>query len=260
MKKASVFAILTLLLVALPICGLAADHCPNHPSASLVFDCDDSWIPYSVTKHMIRYEMWLCSVCHKKVEEKADFDEHYFSSANGGICVKCGYERPTKEDLKKEASNLIYLDNIVNHGCWVMYKGTLYSSASSSSYNLGALEFGEGYYVNAYQQVGNNIWIQIKKLPSEEPIGWVQANILSIDQKGPQEPTGYEIGRMIRITTSSGRGRADAGTEFPYLETVHYGERYTVLDAKIGTNGNTWYEIRVDGRLVWISSGLATFD
>ena len=47
----------------------------------------------------------------------------------------------------------------------------LYSSASSSSYNLGALEFGEGYYVNAYQQVGNNYSCEIVKV--QDMLKWL---------------------------------------------------------------------------------------
>ena len=71
--------------------------------------------------------------------------------------------------------------------------------------------------------------------------------------------TGDVIGCTIEITASSGRGRTGAGTEYPYVETVHFRERYTVLDVRRGSNNNDWYQIRVDGRAVWIASGLCRF-
>lgn len=262
MKKTIVFMSLILLLAVLPIYGFAANNCPDHPDADLYFDCDDfGGEPYSVTKHKYRYEIWLCSVCHRVIEEKYGFENHNFSGMGGNnVCESCGYERPSKNDLYDEADSLIYQNNIYNHGCWVMYNGTLYSNSNNSSTKLGILAFGEGYFVNDYRKDGNNIWIQIKKNQSAEPIGWTLANILSIEQKQREGSTGLEIGRTVRITTSSGRGRANADPDSPILEYVHYNEKYIVLDAKTGTNGNAWYKIRVDGREVWISSGLGTLE
>jgi hypothetical protein len=259
MKKTVLFIALFVTLSIVCVCAHAEYHCPNHPNAGVhdesgwYFGYD--WIrePYSVTKHKVPKAAWFCSACYKFVAAEYSFEEHTFS---GNVCTECGYTRPSQSNLKQEASYLIYQNNIYNHACWVMYFGKLYASPSSSSTKLGELDFGEGYYVNDYQQTGNTIWIELKKSPSDPPVGWTTAEILSIDQKKLEGPSGYEVGRTILITTSSGRGRADAGTEFPYLETVHYGDTYTVLDAKTGTNGNAWYKIRVDGREVWISSGL----
>lgn len=259
MTKKIAFILLVLLLAALPIYGLAADRCPDHPNVNpeWAIHNDDGGSqlnePYGPTKHKRMSELLVCPICHKYLKVEYVFELHEFY--NGNVCP-CGYVRPSNHVLLEEAKYLIYQNNIYNHACWVMYFGKLYASPSSSSTKLGELDFGEGYYVNDYQQTGNTIWIELKKSPSDPPVGWTTAEILSIDQKELKGPSGYEVGRTILITTSSGRGRADAGTEFPYLETVHYGDTYTVLDAKTGTNGNAWYKIRVDGREVWISSGL----
>jgi hypothetical protein len=44
------------------------------------------------------------------------------------------------------------------------------------------------------------------------------------------------------------------------VEYVFCGERFTILNTDVATNGKTWYQIRKDGNLCWISSGICTVE
>ncbi len=260
MKKILLTVLCISLLLVLPLpTGAGGYHCPAPPDAPLYSTSADFVSePYSPTEHRRHGgDQLRCAWCDRLTDEENYFILHTFS---GNTCVYCGYQRATKQGLNTEARQLISANNISNHACWVMYRGTLFSEADAGSGELGILSFGEQYYVNDYAEKGGDVWIQLKKLPSDSPVGWTLAEQLSIDAMAPKELTGYETGHTIRIIASSGRARTDAGTEFAYIETVHYGDRYTVLDAKIGSNGNTWYKIRVSGQEAWISSGLAEME
>ena len=260
MKKLSLLLLFLVAAFALPILAQAETYtCSDHPNASTrTYRVQYSVDRYSVVKHRIHGGTQVrCSVCNKLLHEDNRFEEH---SYGGNTCSVCGQQRSSKDTLETEAQYLIYTNNIYNHACWVLYKGKLYSEPSTSSVYLGTKSFGESFYVNDYTTNGGKLWIELKKLPSDSPSGWFEADQLYIEPAAPNQVTGYEVGRTIRITASSGRGRVDAGTEYLYIETVRYGERYTVLDAKMGTNGNMWYKIHVKGRDCWISSGLATIE
>lgn len=68
------------------------------------------------------------------------------------------------------------------------------------------------------------------------------------------------VGHTARIGASSGNARSGAGTEYPIVEYVFCGERFTILDSDVASNGKTWYKIKKDGVLCWISSGICTVD
>lgn len=261
MKKILSIAIcLGLLLTLSVVAGAETYHCPDHPNAGVseISKNIKSVSQFSVVQHRFSgFHYYTCQECGRVLWDDSEYEIH---TLNGSTCSKCGFQRASKEELAKEADYLVYQDNIYNHACWVMYDGMLQSEPNSGARQLTGLSFGEAYYVEAYEQIGDALWIQLKKLPSDAPIGWYPANQLYIDPTALTGATGYEIGRTIYIITSSGRGRADAGTEFPYIETVHNGEKYIVLDAKTGTNGNAWYKISVNGQEVWISSGITSLN
>jgi hypothetical protein len=189
-----------------------------------------------------------------------NFSLHTF---RGNVCTQCGFIRASQSDYNNEALVLVLRNkDIENNSCWVMYDSAIYAAPDAYSRNFGWVEFGENFHVGQVEVTGGDVWIQLKeRADSSAPVvGWIKAENIYIDPYDhPLLGNNAEIGRTIEITASSGRGRMDAGTEYPYIETVHFKERYTVLDTKIGTNGNGWYKINVDGNEVWISSGLTKF-
>ena len=188
-----------------------------------------------------------------------NFEIHCF---RGNTCWKCGYTRESTAQYNNKALVTLYKlgNDILQNSCWTMYDCTCYGSPSEDSWQWGGLEYGHTYYVGDYEVIGDQMWVQLTESANEGApvVGWVQAGNLYIDPfwHKVKIPNCLLIGRPIAITASSARGRLDAGTEYAYVATVHFGERYTILDSKIGTNGNTWYQINVDGLEVWISSGL----
>ena len=72
----------------------------------------------------------------------------------------------------------------------------------------------------------------------------------------PTERSSAYIGHSFRINVDSGRGRSGPGQEYAYIETVHYGDIYTILDVAYASNGNAWYKLHVSGRDCWVASSL----
>jgi len=70
----------------------------------------------------------------------------------------------------------------------------------------------------------------------------------------------YPVGEICRIGADSARVRSGAGTEFEVVGTVAQGEQYEVRGILPASNGKTWYQIKKDGVLCWISSGICTVD
>ena len=70
----------------------------------------------------------------------------------------------------------------------------------------------------------------------------------------------YPVGKICRIGADSARIRSGAGTEFEVVGTVMRGERYEVLGILPASNGKTWCQIKKDGMLCWISSGIGTVE
>ena len=70
----------------------------------------------------------------------------------------------------------------------------------------------------------------------------------------------YPVGHTCRIGASSANARSGAGTEYAVVEYVFCGERFTILATDVASNGKTWYQIRKDGNLCWISSGICTVE
>lgn len=70
----------------------------------------------------------------------------------------------------------------------------------------------------------------------------------------------YPIGRTCVVWVESGNARTGAGTGYDRVAYVHYGDVLTVLDRKMGSSGKDWYQVCIDGRLCWISSGLVLLD
>ncbi len=186
-----------------------------------------------------------------------NFSLHTFK---GNVCTRCGFTRSSREEYNGQALALLYRNReITDNSCWVMYDSWVYVSADTASMRCGYLEFGETFHVAEVKNDGGRVWILLKeRADSSAPaVGWIKAENLYIDPDDhPLLPDNYIIGRTVEITASSGRGRLGAGTEYPYVETVHFRERYVVLDTAVGSNGNGWYKILVDGNEVWISSGL----
>ncbi len=146
--------------------------------------------------------------------------------------------------------------------------GRARAGAGTEYQQLGTVLYGEKYEVlETKAGSGGLVWYRIRVNGQDE---WISAGIAALDSaaqaaaaSAPDASAGTgaaEKGKMIRITASSGRARSGPGTEYTYLETVHNGERYEVLDVQAAGNGNPWYKIRIGGREVWISAGITAFD
>ena len=181
---------------------------------------------------------------HKRVGGK--FEPHIF---RGCVCTQCGYQRD-------QTAGGTFTASLIDNSCWVHYDCALYNAPGG--YRIGSAEQITNYYVGDYAYSDGIMWVLPKERAdgSAPLVGWVDARNLRFDKSSGHIVEGCVIGCTIQIEASSGRGRTGPGTEYSYVETVHWRERYTILDQTIGSNGNTWYKIRVDGNPVWISSGL----
>lgn len=66
----------------------------------------------------------------------------------------------------------------------------------------------------------------------------------------------WPVGQTCRIISVSANARSGAGTQYSIVEYVFRGERFEILDTDKASNGKTWYKIKKDGTICWISSGV----
>ncbi len=251
MKKIAVVALLLTVICLIPLLASAAS-CPKHPSAKVSTTVTGGYEQHSVVKHK-RAAVDTCSVCGDVLQSRYVFDWHQY---NGNTCVYCGYVKPAKDELNRDA--LLLGSDIVNRELWVLYQADIYSGVNGSRVTTARPE--EQYYIEAYQNDYNSVWIQVRRTDSFNTIGWMKAENVAVSERPQQVNTNGLIGRSFRITVSSGRGRTGAGTEFAYVETVHYGEVYTILDVANASNGVAWFKLKVSGTECWVSSGLGSWN
>ena len=247
-------------------------RCELHPHASLVKKSSVSCLQdYSENKTHHRKVWgtdWTCSICGSWVSGIIDLDGMEPHSFSGNTCTICGYRRsgtstantlPTSEELQMEAIQLINQmgDQIIGRRAKILYAGNVRAYANRNSTVIGSVYIDEEYEVLSYDfGASNSVWLQIKHQNRD---GWISASLVRISDAPGRNPWDeWYIGQTCRITTSSGRARLAAGTDYPIVEYVGRNEEYTVLDIDYASDGTLWFQIMKDGNLCWISSGIAT--
>lgn len=251
MKKSLLISLILILLCALPALALA-DKCPNgHSLDNVTPSC--YYLYDSNVYHGIVFR-WYCPKCGASAERMVDKEKHHFNG-DSRYCSDCGYQRPEKDTLRSQA--ITRGQDVVGRQMFVMWKCKVYDSVNGRELmQLGLLDT---YYVYSYRLEGQTPWIQIAEVNRpNQPFGWIKAENASITATPTSLPESYVIGKKVKVITSSGRGRTGAGTEYPAVAYVHYGEVYTVLDVGYASNGTQWYKLNVDGTPCWVSSGLVT--
>lgn len=266
MKKVVCVILIALLILSIPTSSLAGyTHCDYHPNAPKIWHDEINYVnDISDSEHRKVWSNWYtCSVCNDYIGTGGDIyreetEPHTFS---GNTCTLCGYRRanslPTPEQLQTAAIQLInkHGDEIIGRNVKILYAGNVRAKASQYSADIGSVFVDEEYEIISYAfGSSTNIWLEIKYRNS---YGWISASLVqmpSITGGGGK----WLIGLPCRITTSSGRARLKAGTEYPIVEYVGYNEEYTILDIDYASDGNLWFQIQKDGNLCWISSGIAT--
>ena len=196
------------------------------------------------------------------VQHSADGRHFYRHRFSGNRCIICGYVKEGRDTYNNMNLNTLRKlgDDIKLNSCWVMYDTPVYSDSSVRSRQWSWLQ-GDitiDYYVGNYQVYGDEMWVELieRAYDGAPVIGWVNAENLYIDPNHHPLPESGPFPSVIRVTASSARVRADAGAEYTWITTVKHGDRFNVLDAKVGTNGNGWYKIKVGGYEGWIAAGL----
>lgn len=256
MKK-TMLALLLVILCGLPL-WVQAEKCPNHPNAKTKTYPYGSYERHSSSKHR-RLADEYCSVCGKYLGTTYVFEKHSFNSND--VCRKCGYEKQGRDELTAEA--IINGEDAIGRELRIIHAGKMYSRPNGSV--MYSVDINEQYYVLDFQEDRNTVWLQVGKPSDQRPIGWIMAEIASINTGGirdveQENDLSWAIGRSFKINVSSGRGRTGPGQEFAYVETVRYGQTYTIKDAAYASNGMVWYMLKVSGTDCWVSSGLGSLD
>jgi len=68
------------------------------------------------------------------------------------------------------------------------------------------------------------------------------------------------VGQYVTVWVESGNARSGPGTDYSFLNYVHEGDVLYVLDREMSNTGKDWYQVRINGRLCWVSSGLVTLN
>ena len=143
MKKIAVVALLLTVICLIPLLASAAS-CPKHPSAKVSTTVTGGYEQHSVVKHK-RAAVDTCSVCGDVLQSRYVFDWHQY---NGNTCVYCGYVKPAKDELNRDA--LLLGSDIVNRELWVLYQADIYSGVNGSRVTTARPE--EQYYIEAHHE------------------------------------------------------------------------------------------------------------
>ena len=257
MKKLFILAAIGLLLCSLPHFAQAG-KCSDHPHAGTSKYPYGSYEQHSSSQHRREADEY-CKTCGSYVGTTYVFEKHDFDSS--GYCWKCGYQKQSKEELNVDA--ITASQDIIGRELRLQYGGKMYSRPNGTG--MYSVRENEQYYILDYEEVNGTIWLQVSSTSSRNPLGWIKAEIASINSGGIRDETqeldlSGIVGRRFRIVVSSGRGRTGPGQEFAHVETVHYGDVYTIKDVAYATNGMAWYMLRVSGTDCWVSSGLGTIE
>lgn len=76
---------------------------------------------------------------------------------------------------------------------------------------------------------------------------------------GWQEPDRFDpVGQTVVVNVGSGNARSGPGTNYDIVAYVFRDDVLRVLGWETGNTGKDWYQVRIDGRLCWVSSTLVT--
>lgn len=68
------------------------------------------------------------------------------------------------------------------------------------------------------------------------------------------------VGQYCTVWVESGNARTGAGTQYAHAAYVKKGDVLLIHDRKMGGTGKDWYQVRIGGKLCWLSSGLVTLN
>lgn len=68
------------------------------------------------------------------------------------------------------------------------------------------------------------------------------------------------VGKTVEFAVSDGNARSGPGTAYTPVAILNQGERYYVYASELGDTGKDWYQISVNGKRCWVSSGLVRID
>ncbi len=179
---------------------------------------------------------------------------------------------PTEEELQLDALQRIAEDGdlIIGKYAEVHHYGNIRSNPNKYASSIGKTQHEDEFVILGYKIVDGKVWLRI--LYGNEPNAWISADLAEISgggiaigggdgDGGGNHPYDSYIGKTCRIVVNSGRARMSADRNAPIIEYVGYGDKFTVLDVAASSPDNTlWFQIRKDGNLCWVSSGIATLN
>ena len=134
---------------------------------------------------------------------------------------------------------------------------------------FAVLEPGETYYILGKYTYYGNWWYIECTVDGKVARGFINRDTTLVNNGSgvysanlgvpPVSPLGTEQMGTVTVQGSAKIVRRNAGTEFEMVARVNNNEQYPAYASKIGTNGNTWYYIYVDGVWGWISSASVRF-
>lgn len=68
------------------------------------------------------------------------------------------------------------------------------------------------------------------------------------------------VGQYCTVWVDSGNARTGAGTQYAHAAYVVKGDVLKILDRQMSGTGKDWYQVRINGKLCWLSSGLVTLN
>lgn len=196
-------------------------------------DVDLNWVPYEI---MLEYT-WLNY--NTRGYAGPGYDYHYYGDIqlykNGSCCI---IEVENDFALIETEASSVGLTRV-----WVplgaLWNGTRYSGQDTFTGHYPSLNGG------SYGQHDDGPVL----LPGDDNDSWYGSY-------GYVDP----IGQYVTVWVDSGNARSGPGTNYAFVNYVNQGDMFQVLDYEMGNTGKDWYQVRINGRLCWVSSGLVTLN
>ncbi|MBQ6175266.1 MAG: SH3 domain-containing protein [Clostridia bacterium] len=180
--------------------------------------------------------------------EGGPYQRHTYNGGN--VCTQCGHKRAVQSQSGG------FNPDILLNTCIIQYKTKVYREPDFVGF-IGQASVGDYYAIADYTFVGDNAWILLQKKENNQSriIGWVVARDVKVDMANHYVENDM-IGKKITVKANSAKLREYPGTEYRQIGSVRYKDTFTVLDQAIGSNGNTWYLIKVENVYGWLAAGL----
>lgn len=263
MKRLFMILSVACFVVALCYAMPAEAGCDRHVNYGNYIEYGYAYFEVDDSCHVVQvFAFPKCNACGSNAESGYQTDQYYeYHYRNGNVCIYCDArlsqqsEKRTMSQLQDEARMLG--DEARGGSIVLQYDGHMRTAPNEYSTVICGVTEGDTFLIMDYSVVNDAVWFKVKHYGTE---GWISAAIAEVELSTADALEDIDpdlvVGAVCEIIAGSANTRAGVGAEHHSVSYVKRHQRYTITDFAVANTGKVWYQIDVDGKLSWISSGL----